>query len=430
VTDQPSRNVGRVLAERYRLLEVVGSGGMGAVYKAMHLGLNRPVALKLLHGHVASFPGATERFRREAMLLARLRHPGAVLVHDFGEDASDLYIAMELLEGVTFDDLIFARTPPTSARIVTLCAQVLEVLEAAHALGIIHRDLKPSNLMLVKQGEHEQVKVLDFGLATVVGEGQLAKLTQTGTVQGTPEYMAPEQCKGEPVGPTADLYSLGCILYELLTGQLPFTAGSAAEVFAGHMYRAPVPPRQVAPERAIPAALETVVLRALAKRPAERPPDAQAMRVELLATLEARMEAPRGEGKKQARSTSGEGLPAVAAAPGSAPVAVIEPAGAGADSVATVLAASGIPTQLVAPGDALRGFSAVVFVPGPGQPALNTAAALLQRAGDVPVLLCGPEDDLSLMASAIEAGVYDYVPLPLDPVDLSKKVARAQRRRR
>jgi len=427
---QPPRTLGRILSSRYRLLEVVGTGGMGSVYKAMHLGLNRLVALKLLHRHVADYPGAIERFRREAMLLARLHHPGAVLVHDFGEEEGDLFIAMELLEGTTFEELVSSTTPIPPPRVVALCAQVLEVLEAAHGLGIIHRDLKPSNLFLLQDGERERVKVLDFGLATVVGEGELAKLTQSGVVQGTPEYMSPEQCKGETLGQTADLYSLGCILYELLTGQLPFTAGSAAEVFVGHMYRAPVPPSKLAPERAIPAPLDALVLRALAKLPSERPPDAKTMRQELLASLEARTPPPRREGKQTEREATAAGPRAVPLLLGAAEVAVIEPAGVGSNSVATALGVANIPMRLVAADEALHGFSVVVFVPGPDPLALAVTAALLQRAGQVPVLLCGPEDDLALMASAIEAGVYDYVPLPLDPVDLSRKVARAQRQRR
>jgi serine/threonine-protein kinase len=221
---------------------------------------------------------------------------------------------------------------------------------------------------------------------------------------------------------------MGCLLYELLTGRVPFEADSAAEVFAGHLYRAAVPPRQLAPERAIPVALDAAVMHALAKLPAERPADARAMREELRAALTGRVDAPRGEGKKQDR---GPDAPAPSAAPaGQARVAVLEAPGAANPSVVTALGAAGFTAVLAAPTDALEGFSAVVLVPRSAQDALPAAAALLRKSGIPPVLLCGPEDDLALMTSAIEAGVYDYIPLPLDPVDLSRKVSRAQRKRR
>jgi len=424
---------GATVAGRFRIVRQLGAGGTGTVFEAVQLGLERKVALKLLHAHVAALPGAPERFRREAMLLARLRHPNTAEVYDWGEEGDSLYLAMELLHGEALDELVYRGGSLALPRVVGLLAQVLEVLEAAHALGIIHRDIKPSNLMVCALPTGEQVKLLDLGLATVVGDAGFARLTQTGFLNGTPAYMSPEQSRAQPVDGRSDLYALGCVLYELLVGAPPFGISPPLEVLAGHIYRPVRPPSEVRPGRAIPAALERLTLRALAKRPEERPATAAEMRASLLASLDGAEEpGPRARRLHRTPPTLPIGPPATVA--GTEPVGVValdSGAGpAGDQGVLTALTASGFAARSVA-GEAPGSWSALVVVAGEsGAQGLAVARELAAWPGAPPVLLCGPDDDLQLMTASIEAGLFDYVPMPLDAADLVRKVSRAQKPRR
>ncbi|HEY0096965.1 MAG TPA: serine/threonine-protein kinase [Archangium sp.] len=426
--------LGRVVAGRYQVTGTLGHGGMGTVYEAEQLGLERYVALKVLHPHVARTPGAVARFQREALLLARLKHPGAVHVFDPGTDGEVLYLAMERVFGTPLDEVLDTYGRLLVPVAVELVAQVLEVLEAAHGLGMVHRDLKPSNLMLVGELSAPKVKVLDFGLASLVHDEKQARITESGQVMGTPAYMAPEHCRGEVLDGRADLYSVGCLLHELLVGRAPFGDSPALEVMSGHLYRPPPPMRQLAPERNIPEALETLVLACLAKMKAQRPASAR----ELAARLREALAPPppaRGEGKKQERAR----VPPVAPATPSAevlarPVGVIEPGGPdNPHGIGTALSVAGYRVVPCGEEGPLEGLSTLVVVPRGTQAqeeALALASALAARPHAPPVLLCGNGDDFSLMSRAVASGVYDYVPLPLDPTDLARKVGRALRSRR
>jgi serine/threonine protein kinase len=414
-------------------LRVLGSGGMGTVYEAEQVGLSRHVALKVLHAHIVSTPGAVARFQREATLMARLHHPGAAQVYDFGEDAGELFLAMEQLHGETLEAVTFREGPLSFPVAVDVAAQVAEVLEAAHGLGIVHRDLKPANVMLTGELSAPRVKVLDFGLAQLVDGPPGARITAAGLVHGTPAYMSPEQCRGEPVDVRADLYSLGCLLHELIHGQPPFGEAPAAEVMSGHLYRPPTPLRQLRPQLKLPEALERLVLQCLAKTPDQRPQNAHVLRLRLRQALMPSLlltPVPRGEGKKKDRPTPEVG-PSTIEVPADMPVGVLEAGGPSHSfGAATALAAVGfqvVPcTEAAETHELVR---ALVVVPAPGQDALELARRLASRPQAPPVLLCG-EDDLTVMTRAIEGGIYDYVPLPLDPVDLCRKVARALRARR
>jgi serine/threonine-protein kinase len=428
----PDTRLGRTLGGRFHLLSVLGHGGTGTVYEAEQIGLSRRVALKVLHAHVASAPGAVARFQREATLMARLHHPGAAQVYDFGEDGGELFLAMERLHGETLDDATFRAGPLPINVAVEVVSQVLEVLEAAHALGIVHRDLKPSNIMLLGELSSPRVKVLDFGLAQLMEGSLQARITAAGMVHGTPAYMSPEQCRGELLDGRSDLYSLGCMLHELIIGQPPFSEESPAETMSGHLYRPPPPMRQLRPHLGISPALEGLVLECLAKVKEQRPENAQVMRLRLRQTLAASspvISAPRGEGKKKERP-----LPALAPAglevPSELPVGVLE-AGKGPHSSAasTALAAAGFQVVSLNEGAPLGNVRALVIVPAPGSDALELAGKLASKPQAPPVLLCGA-DDLTVMTRAIEGGIYDYVPLPLDPLELCRKVARALRTRR
>lgn len=279
--------VGRVLDDKYRLERRLGEGGMGTVYHATHLLIDRPVAVKVLHQRFVEDEAAQERFRREARAAGRLRHTNAVTVTDFGRtSAGCVYIVMELLEGRNLRELLAFESPLESGRAVELMTQVAAAVEAAHESGVIHRDLKPANIFIVQpKNAPPLVKVLDFGIAKLaadsVDESEQHALTLTGVMIGTPRYMSPEQCDGAHLTPAADVYSLGIILYEMLTGSTPFTGASPLAVALQHSSKPPRRPTELVAN--IPLELERVVLHALEKNPLNRPPDAGAFRRELLA---------------------------------------------------------------------------------------------------------------------------------------------------
>jgi serine/threonine-protein kinase len=308
---------------------------------------------------------------------------------------------------------------------------VLDVLEEAHTLGIIHRDLKPANIMLSWEQSTPRIKVLDFGLAQVMDTPGEPRITVAGMAHGTPAYMSPEQCRGEVPDGRSDLYSLGCMLFELICGQTPFGNSPAAEVMSGHLYRPPPLLRHLRPDLHVPPALETLVLDCLSKVKQQRPENAQVMRLRLHQSL-----APipsshllRGEGKKKDRSRSAAHS-SNTEVPTHLPVGVLEPKGNHPPSgLSTALGALGFRVTPFAEGDRIDELDALIVVSAPGHNAMNLACKLAARPQAPPVLLCG-EDDLRLMTRAIEGGLYDYIPLPLDPAELNRKVARALRARR
>jgi serine/threonine-protein kinase len=286
--DATDELIGRTLDGKYRLDALLGEGGMGTVYRATHLLIDRPVAVKVLRPRFVGDEAAQQRFRREARAAGRLRHPNAVAVTDFGDTPEGyVYIVMELLEGRTLREMIADEGPLPAARALPLMGQAAAAVAAAHEAGVIHRDLKPGNIFVVRgEDSRTAVKVLDFGIAKLAAESaeesDAKNLTQTGVMIGTPRYMSPEQCDGERLTPASDVYSLGVILYEMLTGAPPFNGPTPLAVALQHSSKPPRPPRELVP--AIPEELERVVLHALAKSPAERPADAEEFRRELLET--------------------------------------------------------------------------------------------------------------------------------------------------
>jgi beta-lactam-binding protein with PASTA domain len=258
---------------RYRVLERLGSGGMADVYCAEDTELGREVALKLLYRRFAEDAEFVERFRREASSAAGLQHPNIVGVFDRGEWDGTYYIAMEYLRGHTLKQLVreHGAMPPDLAVDITI--QVLRAAKFAHKRGIVHRDIKPHNVILDEEG---RAKVTDFGIA----RAGASDMTETGSIMGTAQYLSPEQAQGQPVSPRSDLYSIGVMLYELLTGKVPFDAESPVTIALKHVSEPPVPPSRLNP--AVPPALDAVVLRALEKEPARRFADADGFAAALL----------------------------------------------------------------------------------------------------------------------------------------------------
>ncbi len=252
----------QVLGGRYRILDVLGDGGMARVFRAEDARLGRVVAVKILHQHYLSQPEFVRRFEQEAQLAARLSHPNIVAIYDVDRQGDTYYIVMEYVEGGSLKGLI-TRDGPLSPSLVTAVARQLgQALDAAHAHGVIHRDIKPENILLTPSYD---VKVGDFGIArALTSAGQ----TATGMVMGSVSYFSPEQAQGKPATAESDLYSAGVVLYEMLTGRLPFAAGNPLATAMQHITQEPAPPRAIVPT--LPSAIDRVILQALAKDPARR----------------------------------------------------------------------------------------------------------------------------------------------------------------
>jgi eukaryotic-like serine/threonine-protein kinase len=260
---------------RYRVERTLGHGGMAAVYLAHDAELERPVAIKVLAEHLASDEAFRQRFLREARMAAKLSHPNVVHVYDQGDEDGRPFIVMEYVEGMTLGDELRGNGPLAPARVVDLGLQICGGLEHAHASGLVHRDVKPGNLLLRADGT---VKIADFGIARAA---QATKLTQIGSVLGTAAYLAPEQAAGEPVTAAADIYSLGCVLFELLTGRTPYVFESLPELVVKQREEPITPIRELRPE--VPAELEAAVMHCLARNPEYRPASAAELAQELAA---------------------------------------------------------------------------------------------------------------------------------------------------
>jgi eukaryotic-like serine/threonine-protein kinase len=264
-----------ILDGQFHIVQKIGTGGMGSVYKASQPEMNRMVAIKILHPKLVNRRDLTSRFRREARAMSQLSHPNTVKVFTYGElDDGSLYIVMELLEGRNLNQAVRREGPLPAERAIPVLIQVCAALQEAHTMGIVHRDLKPENIFLCNQGGLQDfAKVLDFGLAKVT-ERQMRPgsliLTQEGMVFGTPEFMSPEQAQGRELDARSDIYSLAVILYEAITGKLPFIAQTPMEFIQKHVLDRPMPMAERAPEIPIPAGLEAVMAKALAKKPDDR----------------------------------------------------------------------------------------------------------------------------------------------------------------
>ncbi|MCU1606167.1 MAG: pknB [Modestobacter sp.] len=270
----------QVLGERYEIGGVLGRGGMAEVHRGRDLRLGREVAVKVLRHDLARDPSSQVRFRREAQAAASLNHPAIVAVYDTGEDRTTTgatpYIVMEYVEGETLRDVLRREGRLSPERAMSLTADICAALDFSHRNGIVHRDVKPGNVMITPQGT---VKVMDFGIARAVSDSA-ATMTSTAAVIGTAQYLSPEQARGEGVDARSDVYSAGCLLYELVTGTPPFTGDSPVAVAYQHVREDPRTPSSINPE--IPAELDAILLKAMSKNPANRYQSAADMRADLL----------------------------------------------------------------------------------------------------------------------------------------------------
>ncbi len=326
--------IGRdILSGQFQILQKIGSGGMGSVYKALQPAMNRMVAVKILHPKLTSRKDLASRFRREARAMSHLTHPNTVKVFLYGElEDGSLYIVMEFLEGKNLNQAVRSEGPMPVERAIPILVQVCNALEEAHRAGIIHRDLKPENIFLCQQGGIKDfAKVLDFGLAKVT-EREMRPgsviLTQEGMVFGTPEFMSPEQAQGKTLTPASDLYSLAVILYEALTGKLPFIAKNAMEYIQLHVTAKPTPIQDNAPPgRTFPPLLWTVLKQALAKEPQERFMTGTELAAALSAVLAGATELPKIAMVPQAMPSSPASVPGSAMTQGGQAGQMMQPQG-------------------------------------------------------------------------------------------------------
>src|SRR5262245_4091561 len=301
----PDTLIDQVFDGRYRVVRKLGTGGMANVYLAEDQELGRSVAIKMLDERHSQDEQFVERFRREAKNAAGLSHPNIVSIYDRGEAEGTYYIAMEYLEGRTLKELLVTRGPTPIAVAIDYTRQILAGLGFAHRPGIVHRDIKPPNVVVAPDG---RLKVTDFGIA----RSGTSQMTETGSIIGTAQYLSPEQAKGAPVTPASDIYSVGIVLYEMLTGTVPFTGDTPLEIAMKHLSTTPLPPSEQ--RREIPHELDSIVLRALAKDPADRYQSADEMDADLARASRGQAVAPETE-EAATQVLRGAGAATLAGAP-------------------------------------------------------------------------------------------------------------------
>jgi serine/threonine-protein kinase len=278
-TDDPL--IGKVLSERYRIVRKIGEGGMGAVYQAEHALIEKKIALKILFQDLTRRPDLIARFLQEAKSASRIGHENVIDISDFGQSPEGLvFIAMEYLDGQDLGRTLKKTGAMDWQRARPILMQIAKGLRAAHGNGIIHRDMKPENVYLIqREGRPDFVKVLDFGIAKIINPDESGgpALTQTGMIFGTPEYMSPEQAQGSPPDHRVDVYAVGCIMYQMLTGHVPFTADNFMGILTKHLLEAPVPPRKRRPDLDIMPDVEAICLKAMEKDREKRYADMDAL---------------------------------------------------------------------------------------------------------------------------------------------------------
>jgi serine/threonine protein kinase len=433
--------INKIIAKRYRCVEKIGSGGMGAVYLAEDTVLNRNVVLKILQPSFKDEKNKT-RFFREARILSLLNHPHIVTIYDFGMWKKNMYIVLEYLEGSNLQQIIKQRGPLPVTWLMNALPQILDALEAAHHKGIIHRDLKPSNIFCLKQVDQTDfIKILDFGTAVSLDEDIFTKVTPTGEMIGSPYYMAPEQIMGKEISPRSDIYALGITMYEVLTGEPPFYGDNMVSIFLSHLYKPPKPINfgKGENEPQIRNLLE-VVNTCLNKNPEDRYGSIHELRKALTETPERNLRLPENlAGERQIRfkqyylgpveDTHIEiGISAITPAH-NASLLVIEAENLPIESTITPLLKI---TNHAVHSPVSLDWEKIKTMKLPGVIILNKGKdenlrliKEIQRIKEwetIQVLICGPEGDLDYISRVIDAGAGDYLSYPFDPGEIIKKI--------
>ena len=413
------------IAERYVLEAEIGQGGMGRVFRARDVNLSRAVAVKILLPQYAVQEASRKRFIREAKVTATLTHASAIRIFDFGIEGDCLYLVMELLGGRTLRSELSENVQLAPERAIAIVAPIVDVLCDAHAVRLIHRDLKPENVMFEDRESGLLVKVLDFGMAFIDDDAQAAaegmgRLTKEGLSGGTPTYMSPEQVQGAPVTAAVDIYALGCILFEMLTGEPPFD-GPMMKLLTKHMYQPAPDVRDLCPEA--PQSLVELVDRMLKKRPGDRP-TAETVRTRL-AALATITDGGRERSRDRAFLSAREDrMVAAAVVPRPSqsqppPSIVISVVGDLDGDLTLALAASGV-ALAAEPKDA-----SVLFV------ASITDVDLPAVCGsELPVVVASTSTAIADVSELLRAGVAEIVSIPISPEELTKKLRRAHRNKR
>lgn len=409
---------GEVLAGRYRVDEQIGEGGMGQVWRGLDLQLGRAVAIKVFSPHMMARPDAVARFEREARVGAALGHPNVVHTFDFGCHDGRWFLIMQLIAGANLLAYRVHHAPISTARILGFGGQLADALAATHAIGLVHRDLKPENVLVEETDGGPLLRVADFGMAYLMAptDARQGRLTADGLFGGTPEYMAPEQIAGDPVGPPADIYALGCVLFELALGHTPFQDPGVGKVFAGHLY-AP-PPRISATRDDLPAGFDELVQRMLDKSPGERP-TADIVR-RRLATMSATGSDAAARYGSVVSDRAARMVPASAPAPAAAPCSgKIELAGELDRDARIAIAAAGL--TVIEPRSGVQPDVRLVL-----------GASLEQIAhacsDGIPVVADAPRGDFQRISGLLRLGVADVVLVPLVPSSIVRGLLRVLRK--
>ncbi|MCK5797650.1 MAG: serine/threonine protein kinase, partial [Deltaproteobacteria bacterium] len=388
--------IGQVIGGRYRLTKLLGEGGMGAVYAAEHINITKTVAVKLLHPEISANEEAVTRFRLEAQSASSIGHPNIIGIDDFFKiEDGRLCLIMEFLKGESLSDRMLDPGGLTPDRAIDIVLQVCEGLEAAHEKGIIHRDMKPENVFLADVQGKDVVKILDFGIAKVTGNED-NNLTKTGTVFGTPHYMSPEQALGHKVDARADVYSVGVMLFEIFTGQVPFQAESFMGVLSQHITKPTPAPSSFTPGRPVPPMMDDIILTAMAKEVDKRFSTMNALKGALLAFREAMHgpQAPKVVTGKISSADVAARVGAAGASPAGASPAGASPAGASPASAANTPTVGGdnapppamAPTMASMPDASFSGASPSDALASPASPASSASPAspAPQDSGAIP----------------------------------------------
>lgn len=416
---------GDIIADRYLLVRELGVGGMGAVWEATQLNLDRSVALKLLHRQYAVDPTARARFIREAQVTATIKHANIVQIYDFGDGDGELFLAMEMLQGQPLRSIVDTDIPVQPIpRTLSILTQIADALIAAHKVGLVHRDLKPENIFLERTDRGtDRAVVVDFGLAFIVNEERgLNRVTKVGVIMGTPDYMSPEQAgSSDNIGTASDVYSLGCLAYEMLTGVAPFD-GEPIQVLTKHLYAAPKSIREMRPDLEIPHTLDALCLEMLNKAPDDRP-SISAVRETILSLDPSRPE--RGRADEPLRGRAARMISAAHPSLGQ----TLPPPARNSEDLRLA-----IPTQLLPSVDlGLRTNGIQPCEMSEEADALLLTPELLPEYenSDIPIILQVPADEeAGKTAQWLKHGIADVVRTPLQPADISRKVWRAVRRHR